>query len=110
MSEAFPLPWYLPGTTCPHDWVSHAKSTDEGTYEVSEPDPVPEEIFARGTCSVDDVKAGETHVLLGGHPYDATSDGAVAPSSALVYGYQNCAAAPRAPNICPKSAQSRRSS
>lgn len=87
----------------------HAKSTDEGTYEVSELDPVPEEIFARGTRSVD-VKAGETHVLLGGHPYDATSNGAVAPSSALVCGYQNCAAAPRTPNICPKSAKSRRSS
>jgi hypothetical protein len=56
---------------------AHAKNTDESTCEVSEDDLVLEEIFARGMCSMDDVKMGETYVLLNGYPYDATSDGAV---------------------------------
>jgi hypothetical protein len=44
--------------------------------KVSEDDPAME-IFARSMCSMDDVNTGDTHALLDGYLYDATSDGAV---------------------------------
>lgn len=70
--------------------------------KVSEDDPTLE-IFVRSMCSMDDVNTGDTHALLDGYPYGATSDGTVVDlgGSRRVYGYQYCVAASRTPSLCP---------